>query len=155
KPVKAADLLEAIRVALDAPPQELPAGSAAIPAAAVPRDGLRVLLADDNPVNRRLGALILERQGFTVVQVEDGVEAVAALEREHFDLVLMEVQMPNLDGFAATAAVRKRERMTGKHVPIVALTAHALKGDRERCLEAGMDGYLTKPIKAPELLGMI
>ena len=85
----------------------------------------------------------------------DGREAVAALESQDFDLVLMDVQMPEMDGYEATAAIRERERETGRHMPIVAMTAHAMKGDRERCLEAGMDGYVAKPIRAQQIFEAI
>jgi CheY-like chemotaxis protein/HPt (histidine-containing phosphotransfer) domain-containing protein len=109
------------------------------------------LLAEDNLVNQRLGVLLMEKQGHEVRVANNGREALAALNRETFDLVLMDVQMPEMDGFEATGAIRLREAGTGRHVPIIALTAHAMKGDRERCLAAGMDDYLTKPIRTPEL----
>ena len=94
---------------------------------------------------------ILEKRGHTAVLASNGKEAVALLERESFDLVLMDLEMPEMSGFEATAAIRARERQTGRHIPILALTAHAMKGDRERCLAAGMDGYVAKPIQAREL----
>jgi two-component system, sensor histidine kinase and response regulator len=112
-------------------------------------------LAEDNMVNQRLVTRLLEKQGHRVVVVNNGHEALAALERDGFDLVLMDVQMPELDGFEATARIRAREQDTGRHIPIIAMTAHALKGDRERCLAAGMDSYLSKPIQPPELLAVI
>ncbi len=112
---------------------------------------LRILLAEDNTVNQRLAVRILEKRGHSVVVAWNGKEALAALEREPFDLVLMDVEMPEMGGFEATAYIRRREGDTGKHVPILALTAHAMKGDRERCLQAGMDGYVAKPIQAREL----
>jgi PAS domain S-box-containing protein len=105
-----------------------------------------VLVAEDNVVNQRVVSGLLLRRGHRVVMVSDGQEAVAATERELFDIVLMDVQMPGMGGFEATAAIRARERETGQHVRIVAMTAHAMNGDRERCLAAGMDGYLSKPI---------
>jgi two-component system, sensor histidine kinase and response regulator len=114
-----------------------------------------ILLAEDNPVNQRLAVLMLEKWGHTVVVANNGTEVLAALDREPFSLVLMDVQMPELDGFATTAAIRQREESTSTHVPIVALTAHALKGDRERCLAAGMDAYLTKPLQARPLFEVI
>jgi CheY-like chemotaxis protein len=117
--------------------------------------GRRVLLAEDNAVNRHLVVKILEKHGFSVVTVGDGRAAIAALERERFDVVLMDVQMPEMDGFEATAEVRRREQETGHRVPIVALTAHALKGDHEACLAAGMDAYLAKPIRPVELVAVI
>jgi PAS domain S-box-containing protein len=116
---------------------------------------LRVLLAEDNPVNRRLVMAMLEKRGHTVVSVGNGREAVEAAGRDGFDVVLMDLQMPEMDGFAATRVIREREQGTGRHVRVVALTAHALKGDREACLAAGMDSYLAKPVRANELLDAI
>ncbi|MFQ5855971.1 MAG: response regulator [Anaerolineae bacterium] len=116
------------------------------------RRHLHILVAEDNPINQVVVVRMLEERGHTVVVVNNGQEALVALDKEPFDLVLMDVQMPRMDGFAATAAIRGKEKMTGTHIPILAMTAHAMKGDRERCLEAGMDGYLAKPIRARELL---
>jgi PAS domain S-box-containing protein len=116
-----------------------------------PTRPLHILLAEDNPVNQRLSVLLLEKLGHTVQVADDGREALAALEREKFDLVLMDVQMPEMDGLEATAVIRRREQGTGRHLPVLALTAHAMTGDRERCLSAGMDGYLAKPIQEREL----
>ena len=112
---------------------------------------LHILLAEDNAVNQRLAVRVLEGRGHTVVVAENGKEAVSALEKESFDLILMDVQMPEMDGLEATAAIREKEKTTGAHIPIIAMTAHAMKGDRERCLEAGMDDYVSKPIKVKEL----
>jgi two-component system, sensor histidine kinase and response regulator len=112
---------------------------------------LRVLLAEDNAVNQRLAVRILEKHGHAVAVATNGREALSALERGEFDLVLMDVQMPELDGMEATMQLRAREGGTGRHTPVIALTAHAMKGDRERCLGAGMDGYVTKPILPKEL----
>ena len=112
---------------------------------------LRVLVAEDNAVNQKLVARLLEKRGHNVEVVANGRDALNALEQGTYDMVLMDVQMPEMDGFEATAEQRKREKRSGLHTPIIALTAHAMKGDRERCLEAGMDGYLSKPIRAPEL----
>ena len=117
--------------------------------------GLHVLLAEDNAVNRKVAVRLLEKRGHTVVAVEDGRQALRALDGERFDIALMDVQMPEMDGFEATAAVRARERVQGGHLPIVALTAHAMKGDRERCLEAGMDAYVAKPVNAEELFATL
>jgi CheY-like chemotaxis protein/HPt (histidine-containing phosphotransfer) domain-containing protein len=114
-----------------------------------------VLLAEDNPMNQQLAVRLLGKHGHAVTVVETGREAVEAFERETFDLVLMDVQMPEMDGLAAAAAIRAREAETGGHVPIIAMTAYALKGDREACLAAGMDGYVAKPIRADELLAAI
>jgi two-component system sensor histidine kinase/response regulator len=107
--------------------------------------------AEDNPVNQTLGFRMLEKQGHTVVVVAKGQEALTALTRESFDLVLMDVQMPIMDGFETTATIRAQEERSGAHLPIVAMTAHAMQGDREQCLHAGMDDYLPKPMKASDL----
>ena len=122
-----------------------PAARAPLESAAASRS-LRILLTDDNAVNQRLAARLLEKQGHTVQIASSGREALAALERERFDLALMDVQMANMDGFETTAIIREREKTAGGHLPIIAMTAHAMAGDRERCLRAGMDGYLSKPI---------
>jgi signal transduction histidine kinase/CheY-like chemotaxis protein len=119
-------------------------------AAAVQRP-LRILLAEDNPVNRRLACYMLEKKGHTVLTAQDGLEALAVLETETVDLILMDVQMPGMDGVEATRVIRAREAAGGYHVSIVALTAHAMSGDRDYCLDAGMDDYLTKPIRAEDL----
>ncbi|MDP1561339.1 MAG: response regulator, partial [Pirellulaceae bacterium] len=112
---------------------------------------LRILLAEDNRVNQRLAVGLLERMGHRVAVVESGQAAVDACQRDSFDLVLMDVQMPGLDGLDATRAIRTNERLLGRHVPIIAMTAHAMSGDRQRCLDAGMDDYLSKPIRIAEL----
>ncbi len=112
---------------------------------------LRVLVAEDNLVNQRLAVRLLEKRGHQVVVAATGLEALKALEKESFDLVLMDVQMPEMDGLEATTAIREKEKNTGLHQPVVALTAHAMKGDREKCLAGGMDGYLTKPIRPQAL----
>jgi two-component system sensor histidine kinase/response regulator len=119
------------------------------------RRRLKILLADDNPVSQQLTARILEKRGHSVVVVGTGRQAVEALERNEFHLILMGVQMPELDGLEATAAIRARERTLGTRIPIIALTAHAMTGDKERCLAAGMDGYLSKPLRTHELMGAI
>jgi CheY-like chemotaxis protein len=110
-----------------------------------------VLIAEDNAVNQRLVSRLLEKRGHQVVVAANGREALEAMERQSFDIVLMDLQMPELDGFEATAALRAREAGHGTHLPVIALTAHAMKGDRERCLAAGMDAYLSKPIRPQEL----
>jgi CheY-like chemotaxis protein len=111
----------------------------------------RILLAEDNAVNRTLAIRLLEQRGYTVTVAANGREALAALEKEDFDAILMDLQMPELDGFEATGQIREKEKATGKHIPIIAMTAHALKGDEERCIDAGMDGYVSKPIRTNEL----
>jgi signal transduction histidine kinase/ligand-binding sensor domain-containing protein/ActR/RegA family two-component response regulator len=115
------------------------------------RSGLRVLLAEDNVVNQRLAKRLLEQRGHTVYVAANGCEALAVMDREEVDIVLMDLQMPEMDGFQATAAIRASERVKGGHVPIVALTAHALTGDRENCLSSGMDAYLAKPYSNEDL----
>jgi two-component system, sensor histidine kinase and response regulator len=112
---------------------------------------LRILLAEDNPVNQKLATKLLEKMGHSVSVVGDGKKALEALEQGGFHVVIMDVQMPVMDGLEATKIIRNREEGTGAHVPIVAMTAHAMKGDRDRCLEAGMDGYVSKPIALQEL----
>jgi len=112
---------------------------------------LRILLAEDNAVNQMLTSRLIEKRNHEVTIVGDGREALAALEKDHFDLVLMDVQMPGVDGLQATAAIREKEQSSAGHLPIIAMTAHAMKGDRERCLAAGMDGYVPKPIRPSEL----
>jgi CheY-like chemotaxis protein len=121
-----------------------------------PPGTLRVLLAEDNFVNQKLAVTMLQKRGYRVSVANDGIEALASLERETFDVVLMDVHMPNMGGFEATAQIRERERAGGRpRLPIVALTALAMTGDREKCLQAGMDAYLAKPINARELFGTL
>jgi CheY-like chemotaxis protein len=127
-----------------------PVGPETAPVAPVLR-GLRVLLAEDNVVNQRLATRLLEKNGHVVYLAANGREALAVFSAKEVDVVLMDLQMPEMDGFQATAAIRASERLRGSHVPIVALTAHALTGDREKCLASGMDSYLAKPYSAEEL----
>jgi len=116
---------------------------------------LRVLLVEDNAVNQRLASRLIEKRGHTVELASNGHEALEAIGKQRFDLVVMDVEMPEVDGVEATAAIRRREQETGAHLPILAMSAYAMTGDRERCLEAGMDGYVSKPIQAKELLAAI
>jgi PAS domain S-box-containing protein len=116
---------------------------------------LRVLVAEDNPVNQRLAVRLLEKRGHSALLAADGGQAVRAAENENFDLILMDVQMPRMDGYRATRLIREREEQTGRRTPIVAMTAHAMKGDRQRCLDAGMDGYLAKPIDPGQLFALL
>jgi CheY-like chemotaxis protein len=154
KPIRQSELREAIGRVLGAQPED-----GAIPlitrftlqAMREPSAFLSVLLVEDNAVNQRLAARLLEKRGHRVVVTANGREALAALERDDYDLVFMDVQMPEMDGLEATAAIRKMEEHSGKHQVVIALTAHAMKGDEERCLAAGMDGYLSKPIRPAEL----
>ena len=125
------------------------------PPAPASRTPLRVLLAEDNFVNQKLAVRLLEKEGHSVVVAGNGREALAAMQESDFDAVLMDVQMPEMSGFEATAVIREKEKKTGKHQLIIALTAHAMKGDRERCLEAGMDEYLIKPVQSDELFAAL
>jgi len=151
KPLKQRELLDAIcraLFALDAWPAPLPQ-RAGPPTTTLPP--LRILLAEDSPLNQKLAIALLRKHGHQVVLAQNGHEAVATARQNDFDLILMDVQMPLMDGLEATRRIRDRELATGRHVPIIAMTAHALKGDMERCLAAGMDGYVAKPIRAQEL----
>jgi CheY-like chemotaxis protein len=184
KPVKQSDLLDAIGVALGAPLvrwgrprsagrtkargrrlqnhreiKEVREKDLASRSPRSPRESsvlpYRILVAEDNATNRKLAVTLLTQEGHTVVAAEDGREAVERATSEPFDLVLMDVQMPEMGGLDATRAIRAHEKATGAHVPIVAMTAHAMAGDRERCLEAGMDAYVAKPISPDELLSVV
>jgi signal transduction histidine kinase/DNA-binding response OmpR family regulator/HPt (histidine-containing phosphotransfer) domain-containing protein len=155
KPVDQRELLAAIGRALAREQSPRPALPDAMLAADLPARRLHVLVADDNAVNQRLTTSLLERRGHRVTVVGNGKEALAAIARQPFDAVLMDVQMPEMGGFEATAAIRARERGTGGHLPIVAMTAHAMKGDRDRCLAAGMDEYITKPLDSRRLCHVI
>jgi CheY-like chemotaxis protein len=152
KPVKQSELLAAILAALGG------SGVAGEPLPSVlppVQRPLRILLAEDNLINQTLATRLLGRQGHIVVVAGNGQEALAELERQPFDLVLMDVEMPAMDGLEATALIRQKEQGTGRHVPILAMTAHAMKGDQERCLAAGMDSYVSKPVRARELFDAI
>jgi PAS domain S-box-containing protein len=159
KPVSQAELLEAILVVVGGQ------AGAPDPVHLLTRHTLRenlrklrILLAEDNPVNQMVAARLLEKRGHTVVIVGDGSAALAALDEPDgggFDLILMDVQMPEMDGLEATARIRVREKSSGRHLPIVAMTAHAMKGDEERCLAGGMDGYVSKPIQVEQLFATI
>jgi CheY-like chemotaxis protein/HPt (histidine-containing phosphotransfer) domain-containing protein len=160
KPVARADLREAILRALstgDSGRRPAPSALAPPPARETPPlvRPMRVLLAEDNPVNQRVAVRLLTTRGHHVTLVENGRAAVDAVEQERFDIVLMDIQMPEMGGLEATAAIRAREARTGGHVRIVAMTAHALKGDRERCLAAGMDDYLAKPVDRLQLFNAV
>jgi two-component system, sensor histidine kinase and response regulator len=149
KPVKQSELFDAVVMAIGA--SELDRAEPAPPAAAAIGRPLLVLLAEDSLVNQKVASALLEREGHRVVVANNGKEAVDAATSQEFDAVLMDVQMPEMDGFEATEAIRLREKRSGRRVPIIAMTAHALKGDRQRCLEADMDDYVSKPIRAEEL----
>ena len=147
KPVKQCELLAAICKSV-IPETESAAAGPRQPASS---DRLTILLAEDNLVNQRLAVGLLEKMGHQVTVAKNGREVLELLDRSNFDLVLMDVQMPELDGFAATRELRKREQGRQRPTPVIAITAHAMKGDREACLEAGMDGYIAKPINRAEL----
>jgi two-component system sensor histidine kinase/response regulator len=161
KPLRHAELLKAILAVLSEPVDPAGVNPQATPAQLVTRHSLRetryrhILVAEDNVVNQRVALRLLEKQGHRVVIAANGREAVEALDREAFDLILMDVQMPEMNGFEATAAIRKKEQTNGARVQIIAMTAHAMKGDREQCLAAGMDGYISKPIQLDELYAAI
>ena len=155
KPIKQSELLEAIHVALGKPwPKEGRPSLVTRHSLRENRRQLRILLVEDNLVNQAVVVRLLKRQGHSVSVAENGRSALAALEQS-FDLVLMDVQMPEMDGFEATALIREKEKATGGHVPSIALTAHAMKGDRERCMAAGMDNYLCKPLNPTALFEAI
>jgi two-component system sensor histidine kinase/response regulator len=162
KPIKPSELLKSMLKVLGKNVIRLPLGPTTIGetgpgAETVPSAirKLRVLLAEDNAINQKVATRLLEKEGHIVTLGQNGREAVEAWERATLDLVLMDISMPEMDGFAATALIREREKERGGHIPIIAMTAHAMKGDRERCLDAGMDDYLSKPIKPKELRTML
>jgi CheY-like chemotaxis protein len=154
KPIRQSELREAVARVLGARQQDGRIGLITRFSLGDERDRadvLRILIVEDNAVNQRLIVRLLEKRGHRVEVAANGQEALTALEKEPFDVVLMDLQMPEMDGYEATAAIRAKEKSNGLHQTIIALTAHAMKGDREKCLSAGMDGYLTKPIRPQEL----
>jgi signal transduction histidine kinase/DNA-binding response OmpR family regulator len=165
KPIRQAELMSAILTALGTKSVITPEQTAPLvtrhslrehPRTAPLRSSpLRILLVEDNAVNRLLALRLLQKRGDQVAVAGNGMEALALVEKQSFDLVLMDVQMPEMDGFQATAAIREKERLSGNHLPVIAMTAHAMVGDKERCLAAGMDDYITKPIDPAELYDVI
>ncbi len=155
KPVKQSELFDAIMMALGISAAQVEPVEAVAGAPYGPSRSLRVLLAEDSLVNQKLAIGLLRKQGHAVVVANTGKEALAAWEMQKFDLIIMDVQMPDMDGLEPAAAIRSREKQTGAHIPIIAMTAHAMKGDRERCLKAGMDEYVSKPIRAKQLFDAI
>jgi PAS domain S-box-containing protein len=151
KPVRLVELRDTLLQARGIPVQAKQSDSSLRATPAASSAGLNILVAEDNPVNQMLMTRLLNKRGHRVTIADSGKTALQALEQSQFDIVLMDVQMPELDGFQATAEIRRRESGTTRRIPIIALTAHAMSGDRERCLTAGMDGYLTKPINPKEL----
>jgi signal transduction histidine kinase/CheY-like chemotaxis protein len=155
KPIRQSDLLEGILRALESAPE--PPAPAPVAAADDKHSNrpVRILLAEDNLVNQAVAVGILRKRGFDVFVANNGREALEALDAQSFDIVLMDIQMPEIDGFEATAAIREAERSTGRHLPIVAMTAHALTTDQDRCIQVGMDAYVSKPFRVNELLDTI
>jgi two-component system sensor histidine kinase/response regulator len=152
KPVKQSELWDVIATALHVPGSEKVAANRAHKRSRTAGRSLRILLAEDNPVNQQLALQLLEKRGHSVIVAENGRQAIEAIEKHAFDLVLMDVQMPEMGGLEATEAVREKEKTSGAHLPIVAMTAHAMEGDREKCLRSGMDGYVAKPIDPKSFL---
>jgi two-component system sensor histidine kinase/response regulator len=157
KPVKQSSLLDAICSAVIG--QQVTAQSLQ-PADAKKGDGkgerlLRILLAEDNRINQKFAVRALSKRGHDVTLANDGAEAIEAWENSSFDVVLMDVRMPEVDGYAATRRIRQLEKGKGIRTPIIAMTAHAMKGDRDRCIEAGMDSYVTKPINTAVMIAEI
>jgi CheY-like chemotaxis protein len=155
KPVRRNELRAALARAIRVHPESVVTAARVARAPVATKDARRVLLVEDVAVNQMLATRILEKAGHTVVIANNGVEGVEAVDAGTFDVVLMDVQMPEMDGFEASKTIRALEAGTGKHVPIVAMTAYAMTGDRERCIAAGMDGYISKPIRARELLDAV
>jgi two-component system, sensor histidine kinase and response regulator len=157
KPVKQSDLFDAIVTVLDNASPQVNTNSTFVTRHSMRagKNALHILLVEDNLINQKLALRLIEKQGHTVTVANNGKEACTLLETERFHLIFMDVQMPVMDGFEATAAIRDKEKETGEHIPIIAMTAHAMKGDREQCLKAGMDDYLSKPVKSDALAEII
>jgi signal transduction histidine kinase/DNA-binding response OmpR family regulator len=155
KPIRQGDLLDSILNVLRKGPENKPLALITRHTLRETRHRTKILLAEDNIVNQTLALRLLEKWGYGVSVVADGQAAISALEKVSFDIVLMDIQMPGMDGFEATAKIREKEKLSGEHTPIIAMTAHALKGDQERCMAAGMDGYVSKPIRTSELFSAI
>jgi signal transduction histidine kinase/DNA-binding response OmpR family regulator len=159
KPVKSAQLHDCLALAIGSKSSAPETRSGPIitrhSVAEAKKGKIRILLAEDNLTNQRVALRILEKIGYRAEAVANGQEVLSALGRNFYDLILMDVQMPELDGFETTAAIRRKEKESGRHIPIIAMTAHAMKGDRERCLEAGMDDYICKPVQPKEIIAVI
>jgi CheY-like chemotaxis protein/HPt (histidine-containing phosphotransfer) domain-containing protein len=156
KPVSQKDLRTAVQSVLLNEKTKHPIQNLAIDSSPVgSRTALRILLGEDNRINQDVAVKLLVKSGHSVVAANNGKEILAAHESERFDLIIMDVQMPEMGGFEATALIREREKATGEHIPIIAVTANAMKGDREKCINAGMDSYVSKPIRAQQLLEAI
>jgi CheY-like chemotaxis protein len=160
KPVRREELRKAIATLLASQSQTRTTSDLSMlrDSARAPRSAVKsrsILLVEDNEVNQRVALRILEKEGHQVVVAANGREALMILNQQTFDVVLMDAQMPEMDGFATASAIRQNEKGSGKHIPIIATTAHAMVGDRERCLAAGMDGYISKPVNARDLLKLV
>jgi CheY-like chemotaxis protein len=155
KPVTPLDLFDAVQGALGSASSESADAKAQDEESPGRPTSLKILLVEDSLVNQKLAAAILTKEGHQVLVAHHGRDALRQLECETFDLILMDIQMPEMDGVEATRAIRGKEERTGQHIPIIALTAHALEGDRERFLSAGMDHYISKPIHTEEMLEVI
>jgi CheY-like chemotaxis protein len=157
KPIRRAELRASIVTALagERSAMKSPAPGPPAPEATQRRTGFDILLAEDNKTNQLVAVGILQKQGHRVVVAENGKRALEILERSAFDAILMDVQMPEMDGFEATAAIRRKQSRTGTYTPIIAMTAHAMEGDRERCIDAGMDDYISKPIRGEVLADVL
>ena len=154
KPVTQSELFDAIAVSLGLATADNEETSE-VSRILAPLQPLRILVAEDSLVNQKLAVGLLQKHGHSVTIANNGKEAISAVTSQQFDIVLMDVEMPEMDGLEATAAIRTWEKSRGKHVPIIAMTAHAMKSHREMCLEAGMDDYVSKPIRAQELFGKL
>ncbi|MDD3473905.1 MAG: response regulator, partial [Syntrophaceae bacterium] len=154
KPVQEPDLLQALARALSTT-QEKTKKAKQLPSRPETLDGAKILLAEDNVVNAMLARKILEKAGHSVCWAQNGKIALEMLAQDHFDVVFMDVSMPEMDGLESTRRIRDMENEFGGHVPIIAMTAHALKDDKEKCLKAGMDGYVSKPINIAELFKVL
>ena len=166
KPVRQSELYDTLMRSLGSPAKPAPT-AASTPVQSLSRDAatspdrpegvrvLQILLAEDHVVNQKVAVGLIKGLGHETVVVGDGRQAVAAWQEGSFDLILMDISMPEMDGFEALAAIREAERPSGRHIPVVALTAHAMKGDRERCIDAGFDNYLSKPIRSTDLRTII
>ena len=155
KPVRQSELLDSILKVLQKTPEKKPESLVTRHTLRETRNRKNILLAEDNAVNQTLAVRLLEKRGYKVTVAGDGHAVLAAIEKDSFDLILMDIQMPGMDGFQATANIRDKEKTSGRHTPIIAMTAHSLKGDQERCMAAGMDGYVSKPIRTAELFAAI
>jgi CheY-like chemotaxis protein len=155
KPIRPSELLSAVLAGLGPTSQGCVPDSVPSPSPRRASAKLRILVAEDNPVNQRVAVRMLEKLGHLPVVAHNGREALSMLDAGAFDLVLMDVQMPEMDGLTATRNIRDKEKPTGVHIPIIAMTAHAMKGDKERCLEAGMDGYISKPVSSQGIADLI